>query len=500
MPESAQERFQAEIDALRAENAFLASDNATLRAENASFAAEVDVLTRRIDELTQRVGKSSKNSSMPPSSDSPKHKAEATKTRAERRAEAKAKRKGDVERNRGKQPGAPGANLAMRRIPDGIVYHPPTHCDSCGDDLADASVEGIERRQVFDFPTPVLCCVEHRAVTKRCRCGAATKGQFPSSAKGPASYGPNVRASALYLLMGQHLPVERTAQAMASLLGTPVSTGFIASLVPEAACGLVGFLDELKARLRASALLHVDETFDQVGTKKMWFHVAANELYTFLTASMTRAKSAPDEAGVLPEFSGVMVHDRLSMYFRYPKATHAICHAHVQRDLAAVGIGFDQGWANDMAALLVEMNNAAHRARDKGKSHLPRRMVDSFLARYDELAAAGLDANPKPVGRKRDRLEADGYNIAAALIKLRPEATRFATDLSVPFTNNEAESSIRMVKIHSKVSGCFQSFTGAQAFAAIRSYLATAAKHEVGALDVLARLFHGETWMPPRTT
>jgi len=454
VPESAQERFQSEIDTLRAENASLVGDNAALRGENALLASEVEVvraensaLARRIDELTQRLDKGSKNSSMPPSSDSIKHKAEATKTRADRRAEAKAKRKDDVERRRGKQPGAPGANLAMRPDPDEIVDHVPTHCGSCGDDLADAPSEGTERRQVFDIPTPVLGCVEHRSVTKRCRCGATTKGDFPSSAKGPASYGPNVRASALYLLMGQHLPVERTAQAMASLLGTPVSTGFIASLVPEASDSLVGFLDELKQRLRSSALLHVDETFDQVGTDKMWFHVAANELYTFLVASMTRAKSAPDEAGVLPDFSGVMVHDRLSMYFGYDKATHAICHAHVQRDLAAVGIGFDQGWANDMAALLLEMNNAAHNARDKGRSHLSRRTISSFLARYDALAADGLAANPQPVGRKRDRLEADGYNLAAALIKLRPEATRFITDLSVPFTNNEAESSIRMVKV-----------------------------------------------------
>ena len=279
---------------------------------------------------------------MPPSSDSLKHQAEATKTRAERRAEARAKRRDDVDRRRGKQPGAPGANLAMRPDPDEIVDHLPTHCGSCGDDLAEAPIEGTECRQVFDFPKPVLGCIEHRAMTKRCRCGATTKGRFPSSAKSPASYGPNVRASALYLLMGQHLPVERTAQAMASLLQTPVSTGFIASLVPEAADGLVGFLDGLKQRLQASALLHVDETFDQVGTDKMWFHVATNELYTFLVASMTRGKSAPDEAGVLPAFSGVMVHDRLAMYFSYDKATHAICLAHISRELAAVGIGWDR--------------------------------------------------------------------------------------------------------------------------------------------------------------
>jgi transposase len=130
---------------------------------------------------------------------------------------------------------------------------------------------------------------------------------------------------------------------MAALLGTPVSTGFIASLANEASDGLVDFIDELKERLRRSGLLHVDETFDQVGPKKMWFHVAANELNTFLMSAMTRAKSAPDAAGVLGEFTGVMMHDRLAMYFKYDKATHAICHAHIVRELAGIGVGWDQG-------------------------------------------------------------------------------------------------------------------------------------------------------------
>lgn len=479
----------------------LEAEVASLRVENSALAKEVERLTRKVDELTRRLDKGSKNSSTPPSADSPKNKAEATKTRAERRAEARAKRRDDVERRRGKQPGAPGANLAMRPDPDEIIDHVPTQCDSCGNDLSDAPVEGIERRQVFDTFEPVLPhCTEHRAATKRCRCGARTKGAFPTEAKAPASYGPNIRAATLYLLMGQYLPVERTAQAMAALLGTPLSTGFVASLATEAASGLEDFLGELKARLVSSSLLHVDETFDQVGCEKLWFHVATNELYTYLSASMTRGKAAPDAAGVLPDFSGVMVHDRLAMYFAYDKATHAICLAHVLRDLTAVGIGFDQGWANDMARLLCEMNNAAHAARDANKSHLPRKVTASFLTRYDTLAAAGLAANPEPVGRKRDSLEAAGYNIAAALVKLKPEATRFATDLTVPFTNNAAESAIRMAKIHAKVSGCFQSFEGATSFATIRSYLATAAQHGVGPLDVLARLFCGDAWMPPATT
>jgi len=486
MSDADRERLEAELEVLRAENKVLVG--------------EVERLTRMVAELTRKLEKGSKNSSLPPSSDSPRNQAEATKTRAERRAEAKAKRKDDVERNRGKQPGAPGQNLAMRSDPDEIIDHEPTCCISCGADLADAPTEGIGRRQVFDTPDPILLMTEHRSVRKRCSCGKLNAGAFPKEATAPTSYGPNVRAAALYLLHGQHLSVERAAEAMSAMLGASVSTGFVASLATEAAGGLDGFVGEIRRRLRHAALVHVDETSDQVRTDKWWFHVVSNELYTYLFASPTRGKAAPDEAGVLGAFGGVMVHDRLAMYFKYDQATHAVCGSHLLRDLAAVGIGWDQGWANDMAALLVEMNTAAHAARDKGRDRLSRRVLAGFLSRYDVIIAAGLAANPEPVGRDRDSIERDGYNLVAALFKLRAEATRFATDLDVPFSNNEAERALRMAKLHRKISGCFQSDDGARAFATIRSYLATARKHNVGALDVLAQLFRGDAWMPPVTT
>jgi transposase len=437
---------------------------------------------------------------MPPSSDSPKHKAEATKTRAEWRAEAKAKRRDDVDRRRGKQPGAPGKNLEMKAVPDKIVPHVPTSCSSCGEDLSAADEEGFERRQVFDTPDPIILSTEHRSIRKRCRCGKLNAGTFPKEATAPASYGPNVRAAALYLLFGQHLSVERTADAMSTMLGAHVSTGFVASLANEAAGGLTSFIDEMRRRLIASPLVHVDETSDQVRTDKWWFHVVSNELYTYLFASPTRAKSAPDEAGVLPEFAGVMVHDRLAMYFKYDKATHAICLAHILRELEPIGIGWDQGWANDMTALLTEMNSAAHDARDTGATRLSPPLLKTFLARYDTIVGQGLLANPAPRNRKRDYLEGKSYNLVAALKKLKPEATRFATDLRVPMTNNLAERDVRMLKLHSKISSCFQSDDGARNFATIRSYISTARKHGVNALDALAMLFRGDAWVPPNTT
>ena len=195
-----------------------------------------------------------------------------------------------------------------------------------------------------------------------------------------------------------------------------------------------------------------------------------------------------------------MVHDRLAMYFKYDQADHAICGSHLLRDLAAVGVGWSQGWAIDMAALLAEMNDAAHTARAGGRTSLSKRVLADFLTRYDAIVEAGLLANPAPVGRQRDYLERKSFNLVSALEMLKVEATRFARDLRIPMTNNEAERSLRMAKLHHKISGCFQSDDGARHFATIRSYLSTARKHDVGALDALAQLFRGQAWMPPRTT
>jgi transposase len=73
---------------------------------------------------------------------------------------------------------------------------------------------------------------------------------------------------------------------------------------------------------------------------------------------------------------------------------------------------------------------------------------------------------------------------------------RFAHDLRVPFDNNEAERAIRMSKLRIKVSGCMRSTQGAQTFCIIRSYLATASRHNIGWLDALTQAAQGNPWIP----
>jgi len=192
-----------------------------------------------------------------------------------------------------------------------------------------------------------------------------------------------------------------------------------------------------------------------------------------------------------------MVHDRLAMYFNYTDAAHRDMRSSSAERPRSCGHSVEPGLGegDGKAAQRDEQGVpcSARRGQDASWEKGPRRLP--FLLRRPR--GSRPCANPKPVGRKAELLREEVLQRRGGAARPREEATRFARDLSIPFTNNAAESSLRMAKLHRKISGCFQGDDSAQHFAAIRSYIATARKHGVGALDVLGRLFSGDVWMPP---
>ena len=465
---------------------------AELRAANAEQARLIATLQARLAELERRLGRDSSNSSKPPSSDGLGKPARAGRRDAEQ----------TQGRRPGKQPGAPGAHLAQVAEPDEVAWHGPDRCGGCGAALAGAVVVGVEARQVFDLPPLGLRVVEHRAERRRCGCGTTTQGAFPEHARAAACYGPGVRALVCYLCVHQHLPVDRAAQLLADVLGAPVATGTLASVVAEGAGRLAGFVEVVRAGLAAAPVAHFDETGARVAGRLHWVHSASTSLLTLLTVHARRGKVAMDQAGVLPRFAGVAVHDGWAPYWRYEHVRHALCGAHLLRELDGVSDEPGQGWAAGMAELLVDAKLVADRARAAGAECADDAARARLHARYERLLADGCAANPPPprpaTGRRQGRVRrSPAARLLARLDTHRDEVLRLLDDTGVPFDNNQAERDLRMVKLQQKISGCWRTLAGAEAFLAVRSYVATARKHGMNPLVVLGQLFEGQPWRPP---
>ncbi len=129
---------------------------------------------------------------------------------------------------------------------------------------------------MFDLPTITVRVVEHRLVSRRCACGTVTQAAAPAGVAAPVSYGPSAATIAVYLVLGQHLPVARTAGLLAEVFGTPMATGTVAAWTARAAAGLAPFTTAARAALTRAELVHADETGLRVAGRLHWLHVACS--------------------------------------------------------------------------------------------------------------------------------------------------------------------------------------------------------------------------------
>lgn len=356
----------------------------------------------------------------------------------------------------------------------------------------------MEARQVFDLPAVTVDVTEHQLVTRRCRCGARNSGQPPAGVGGPVQYGPRIRAGIVYLYVGQFLSKKRTAQAMADLFGTPVAEGSIGAVTAQAAGGLDSFLDTVRQALIASPVINVDETGMRVAGRLAWLHSASTPALSLLHVHPRRGRDGIDAVGVLPTFTGIAVHDAWAPYDTYPRTTHVLCNAHLLRELQAVRDATptragDWCWAEQVTDALLDLKTAVDTARAAGTAVDPQVLNrQTRLIVHAATLAAADDSDPSALGRK--------FRALARRIRDRHgDYLAFAANPLVPFDNNGAERDIRMVKIRQKVSGGLRTRTGANQFAALRSYTATTAKNGINLYTALIGLAEGNPWLPLTT-
>jgi transposase len=449
---------------------------------------ELATANAEITELRRQLGQNSRNSSKPPSSDG------LTKP-APRSLRKRGARKS------GGQDGHPGSTLAPVTTPDEVIAHEPGCCRGCGDDLAGAPEVGREHRQVFDLPPIAPRVIEHQLIRRRCGCGTATSAAAPAGASAPVQYGPRITAIIVYLYVGQFLSRKRTAAALAELFGTPVSMGTVAAMTTRAANGLGGFTEWVRAQLVAAPVVNFDETGLRVQGKLRWVHSASTGKYSLITVHDRRGTKGMDAAGVLPDFSGIAVHDAWAPYDTYRQITHALCGAHVLRELHAVtdlaesDTTADQWcWATQAGAALRELNMLVTDTLNTADTLAgidPATLADA-VHRYRSAALLGVEATRA----RKNKVMAKHHALARRLLDRQDDYLRFTVNPRVPFDNNAAEREIRMIKLRQKVSGCLRTLVGAEQFCAIRSYLATAAKHGIHFFEALTTLAEGRPWLP----
>ena len=448
-----------------------------------ALSRQLDELQGRVKELESQVAKNSRNSSKPPSSDGPKKpKPRSLRPKGERKA--------------GGQNGHKGHTLQATEHPDHTTVHEVHECEECHRDISGEKAKGVEKRQVFDVPPPPrLESTEHQAEIKACpHCGHVNKATFPKGVNAPVQYGPRVKAIAVYLREYQLLPSQRTCELLRDLLRCELSEGTLANIIKSTSEILEEPVAQIAQQIASAQVAHFDETSCRVEGDRRWLHVSSTESLTYYEVHRKRGTLAMDDIGILPVFSGRAIHDHWKPYFTY-ECEHGLCNAHHLRELIFVHEQHGQNWAKEMIDCLLDIKGAVDKARGFS-DHLPQKQLLEFEARYQEILDRGYAENPlpkPPKKKKRGRLKkSKPRNLLERLDEYRQETLAFMYDFNVPFDNNLGERDVRMTKVQQKISGTFRSEGGARSFCRIRSYISTARKKSIDAIDALRTAFIGE--------
>jgi transposase len=201
-------------------------------------------------------------------------------------------------------------------------------------------------------------------------------------------------------------------------------------------------------------------------------------------------------AFVLPDLTGVIVHDRYQNYdsAEFAGLIHQLCTQHLLRDLADAAERYPGSiWPGQIADALRGLIHAANTARGQGFPAVPDQIAAPLIHTFRHGVLAGLSEVPRRGGRRqhpcRDLLE--------CLRDRQADVLRFVFDLRIPPTSNQAERDVRPAKTQQKISGRLRSEQTTRHRYAIRGYLSTAAKHGADALTALHGAITGRPWMPP---
>jgi len=480
----------AQVTARDAQIAVMAGQLVELREAN-------EVLAGKLARLEHLLSRNSKNSSSPPSKDD-----DPGKTPPQ-----VGKRRGSgSRRSPGKQPGAAGANLAWTDTPDERSDRFPQGRCECGHDLAGASDLGvIDSYQQHEIPQISVKVTQYDQHRVRCGCGRVHTAARPEGARsGIVGYGPNLQAFAVYLMVVHFIPAHRCVALLESLTGAAPSVGFVHGMLARTAALLDAADQRIRTLITLAYAVCCDETPLKVGPRtpkpgkkkaERYLLVAATELYTHYLLGDRDLDTF--KAFVLTDLAdSVIVHDRYQNYDSAVLGTlvHQLCCQHLLRDLAgAAEVYPDAHWPTQIAEALRELIHHTNLARDEDLDAIDGTVRNELITRFRAGVLVGLSdtaSHGTRPGERKARL------LLQVLRDREADVLRFAHDLKVPPTSNQAERDLRPSKVQQNISERLTSENRTRDRYKIRGYASTAAKHGLNMVTVLRDALLGRPWMP----
>jgi transposase len=214
--------------------------------------------------------------------------------------------------------------------------------------------------------------------------------------------------------------------------------------------------------------------------------VYSNERATLFTVSPQKSASSVERDGVLSQFQGIVAHDHEAKFYGFGTGD-ATCGAHLLRELKGLRELYNCPWAGEFGTFYKSINDRKNADLARGVHECEAELLQAYRLQYDALLEQGLDilgAMPaKAFGRdqlRRMLKRLRGYKSSYML---------FINNYDAPFTNNQAERDLRPSKTKQKVSGCFRSWRGLEAFAAISGFFSTMRKASLNLLESVLSCF-----------
>ncbi|MEO8888479.1 MAG: transposase [Jatrophihabitantaceae bacterium] len=327
---------------------------------------------------------------------------------------------------------------------------------------------------------------EYEQHAVRWGCGKMHTAPRPQGARsGRAGYGPNLQAFCVYLMVMHYIPAHRCVALLESLTGAAPSVGFVHGTLTRTSTVLVEMDKRIRALITLAHAVSCDQTPIRVGSKtprpgrkkaERYLLVACTELYTHYLLGDRDLDTF--KASVISELTGsVIVHDRYQNYdsTALGQFTHQLCCQHLCRDLDDSGEVYPgQAWPAQIADALRTLIHHANLARAEEAEHIDDDIREPLIALFRDGVSVGLSANASHGQRPGERKARLPLQV---LREREADVLRFAGDLRVPPTSNQAERDLRPAKILQNTSGRLTSEARTTDRYRIRGYLSTAAKH-----------------------